>query len=336
MMETVIETAPRIGFAGVGWIGRNRLQAVRENSRTIIAGINDTDPEVSGRLKHEMPELQDYESFEEMLDDDLDGIVIATPSAMHAEQALAALQRGKAVFCQKPLGRNANETAGVVETARHNDLLLGVDYSYRYTDAMRQVKQVITSGELGRIYGVHLMFHNAYGPDKPWYYDPELSGGGCLIDLGVHLVDLLHWVWDDPQVAVTRSNLFHGGRPRRRGEAEDYAAAQLEVNGGETAVQLSCSWNLPAGREAVIEAAFYGEHGGVAFRNLDGSFYNFTAEKYTGTRTEVLAMPPDEWSGRAAVMWADRLAVGNRFDPSAERSIRVARTVDELYSGAES
>src|SRR5207237_4413923 len=119
-------------------------------------------------------------SFDDLLDGDADAIVIATPSAMHAEQAIAALERGKAVFCQKPLGRNADETRRVVDAARANDRLLGVDLSYRFTDALLKVRDVVQSGELGEIFAADLVFHNAYGPDKRWFYDPKLSGGGCV------------------------------------------------------------------------------------------------------------------------------------------------------------
>src|SRR5205085_415527 len=124
---------------------------------------------------------------------DLDGLVIATPSASHAVQARAALERGIAVFCQKPLARTAAETASVVEAARAANRLLGVDLSYRHTEAMRHIGALARSGELGDIYAIDLVFHNAYGPDKAWFRDVKLSGGGCVIDLGTHLVDLALW-----------------------------------------------------------------------------------------------------------------------------------------------
>lgn len=96
----------------------------------------------------------------------------------------------------------------MVETARHVDRLLSVDLSYRYTDGMRQIRDLIASGELGTVFAVDLTFHNAYGPSKPWFYDKALSGGGCVIDLGVHLVDLLLWVLGFPDVARVESRLF--------------------------------------------------------------------------------------------------------------------------------
>lgn len=331
-MESLIATKPKLGFAGVGWIGRSRMEAVTNCHLAEIRGICDKDQNLIDKIRQEMPDTLQYDSFEAMLESDLDGIVIATPSALHAEQSLAALQKGKAVFCQKPLGRNEAETAEVVEAARSNNLLLGVDFSYRYTEAIQQIKKVIDSGELGEIYGVHLTFHNAYGPDKPWYHDPVLSGGGCLMDLGIHLVDLLFWLLDRPIVTDLHSRLFHKGKllQASRHAVEDYAVAQMVLN-NKTAVQLTCSWNLPAGRDAIIEASLYAENGGVAFHNQNGSFYDFVAERFSGTATETLAAPPDDWGGRAAVRWAEGLAQGKQFDESAQTYVEGARVLDAIY-----
>ena len=85
------------------------------------------------------------------------------------------------------------------------------------------------------------------------------------------------------------------------------------------------------GADAVIEASFHGTSGGAAFHNVNGSFYDFVAEQYDGTRTTVLEQPPDAWGGRAAVEWARRLAVNPHFDPGAERLVEVAAAHDAIY-----
>jgi predicted dehydrogenase len=78
---------------------------------------------------------------------------------------------------------------------------------------MRRIRETLRSGELGRVFAVDLVFHNAYGPDKAWFYDPELSGGGCVMDLGVHLVDLALWSLDFPGVTNVTSTLMAKGAP---------------------------------------------------------------------------------------------------------------------------
>ena len=323
---------PALGFLGVGWIGRSRLEAIANHQAGAIVYISDpVENNVTEALKT-ATQAQTATSLSEMLTSDVDGIVIATPSALHAEHAISALEAGKAVFCQKPLGRNQAETKAVVAAARVANKLLGVDLSYRYTQAMQAVYQVVQSGELGTIYGVELTFHNAYGPDKPWFYDPQLSGGGCVIDLGVHLVDLALWCLQFPEVEKVTSSLFSKGKPlfNPNEQVEDYATASIQLQAG-THVQLTCSWNLSAGQEAIISAVFYGTNGGVAFKNTNGSFYDFVAERYYGTRTETLYASSDNWSGRAGVVWANRLAAGEKYNPEAEEFIKVAEVLDKIY-----
>jgi predicted dehydrogenase len=128
------------------------------------------------------------------------------------------------------------------------------------------------------------------------------------------------------------AKLHAGGAPLagRTDRVEDYAVATVGLEPG-TAVQLACSWRLQAGCDAIISASFYGTQGGAALRNVNGSFYDFTAERYRGTARETLSTPPDAWGGRAAADWATRLAAGERFDPASERLVDVARVLDRIY-----
>ena len=277
------------------------------------------------------PDAVRVADLDALLAQDLDGLVIATPSAVHAEQTIQALKRGVAVFCQKPLGRNRAETEAAIEAARTADRLLGVDLSYRFTNGVQRIRELLQAGDLGHVHAIDLTFHNAYGPDKPWFYDPALSGGGCVMDLGVHLVDLALWLLGSPKVVEVSSHLFAQGRPlASRETAEDYAVATLVLEGG-TVVRLACSWKLPAGQDAVISAAFYGTGGGAEMRNVGGSFYDFTTERFRGTSREILASPPEDWGGRAAADWARRMAAGERFDPSIAGLIEVADVLDRIY-----
>lgn len=320
--------APRLGFLGTGWIGRHRLAAMIAAGAEAVAVCDPADECVTEALKL-VPAARRVASLDAMLALDLDGVVIATPSAQHAAQAIRALEAGKAVFCQKPLGRSAAEVTGVVDAARAADRLLGVDLSYRHVAGIDKVAELVRSGALGKVFAADLVFHNAYGPDKPWFYDPAQSGGGCVIDLGVHLVDLALWVLGFPQVGDVDARLLRDGRPLAPGEVEDYATAQFSA--GEAQVRIACSWRLQAGREAVIEAAFYGTDGGAALRNVDGSFYDFVVERFRGTAAERLAGPPDEWGGRAAAAWARQLARDPRYASDADQFVRSAEVLDRIY-----
>jgi predicted dehydrogenase len=308
-----VATRPRLGFLGVGWIGRKRLDAIAESGLAQVTAL--ADPAVDGALP----------SLEELLERELDGVVIATPSAQHADQAIATLERGLAVFCQKPLALDASAAARVVEAARAADRLLGVDLSYRHTEAGQRVREVVAGGDLGEVFAVELLFHNAYGPDRGWSDDPKLAGGGCVLDLGIHLVDLALWTLGFPRVSEVRSSLH--GKPLER-----YASAEIVLGTGAV-LRLACSWRLHAGRDCLLEASFYGDRGGASLRNVHGSFYDLVAERFRGAQAERLAIPPDDWGGRAAVEWARRLGEGSRFDERAEEFVRVHEVLDAIYGG---
>lgn len=326
---------PRLGFVGVGWIGRHRMEAMVETGAVEVAAIADPSRETAEEAGAVAPEADLYDDLAPLLEADLDGVVIATPSALHAEQAVAALEAGLAVFCQKPLGRTAAETRAVVEAARRADRLLGVDLSYRHVRGLQAVRERVRNGDVGRVYAVDLVFHNAYGPAKAWASDPALAGGGCVIDLGIHLVDMALWTLGFPEVDRVSGQLFAQGTPVTdpAAQVEDYAVAQIELADG-TAVRVACSWHHAIGQDAVIEATFHGSEGSLALHNVDGSFYDFVAEAYWGASAETLVAPPDAWGGRAAAAWAERLADRPGYDPAVERVVEVAAVLDRIYGRA--
>ena len=322
---------PRLGFVGLGWIGRQRMQIIVESGRAAVCALADPDPGALEAASRLAPDAHCTGSLAALLATPLDGVVIATPSGRHADDTLLALEAGVAVFCQKPLARTAAEARQVVSRARAQDRLLGVDLSYRYLSATAEVANLIRRGELGDVFAVDLTFHNAYGPDKAWYYDRARSGGGCLMDLGIHLLDLLQG-WTGPCERVLAATLLSQGRPWSAAsqQVEDFAVAQMLSPSG-AAARLACSWRAPAGVDAVIEATVFGTRGGARIRNVGGSFYDFVGERLHHGRVEVLTAPPDAWQGRAAVAWVDRLAGGPGFDPDAESLVGLAALIDDVY-----
>jgi predicted dehydrogenase len=329
MSAVAAPARPRLGFLGTGWIGRDRMRALAGSGVAHVAALADPAADCLRAAAHDVPGVRLASGLEGLLDEDLDGIVIATPSALHADQAVAALEAGLAVFCQKPLGRTAAETERVLAAARRADRLLGVDLSYRHTAASAALRERIAA--IGKVHAVELVFHNAYGPDKPWFRDPVLAGGGCVIDLGIHLVDLLLWMLGFPRVERVAAQRWLGGRPADDDDAEDFCLATLELDSGVVA-RLACSWFSHEGCDAVIEATFRGRDGALSMRNVDGSFLDFRGELRKGTTTTAIAAPPDAWGGRAAVEWARRLAAGERYDArSAAQLAAVAATLDRIY-----
>ena len=315
------------------------MEALQSENLADIIAIADPSENSIKRAAESAPGAKMFNSLEQLLTtlgSELDGLVIATPSAGHAAQSISALELGIPVFCQKPLGRNAEEVERIVQIAKSADVLLGVDLSYRFTDGIQKIRKEIAKGNLGKIFAADLVFHNAYGPDKEWFYEAELSGGGCVIDLGTHLIDLAMAIIDSPVTDVS-SRLFRSGQPinlgsagTERTEVEDYAIARLDF-ASEATAQIACSWNLNAGQDAVITANFYGDRGGACLRNVNGSFIDFVAELFHGTSKTLLGQPPDAWGGRALIDWTVKLASGSRFDRGILHSIEVARVIDAIY-----
>jgi predicted dehydrogenase len=308
------------------------MQSLVAEGLADAVAVADPDPAARAGAAALVPGAGEYADLDALLDAELDGLVIATPSALHAEQAVAALERGIAVFCQKPLARTAAETAAVLGAARRADRLLGVDLSYRETAAGRRLHALARAGELGELYAAELVFHNAYGPDKPWFLDRRRSGGGCVIDLATHLVDLVLWTTGSAEATVEHAVLRRAGRPLAGAdEVEDFATAQLRLDTGAT-VRLACSWFLPAGRDCAIECTLTGTQAAAALVNVGGSFYDFQLERRDRTSTEVLVEPPDAWGGRALAAWTRRLRQGAGFDEARAREhLALARAIDDIY-----
>jgi len=327
----------RLGFLGLGWIGLNRLQTLSGYPEVEIAAIADPANAARQVAQQAFPNAACGEGISSLLTQSLDGIVIATPSGQHYAQVLEAIRAGRAVFCQKPLSRTADETARLIDSARAADVLLAVDYCYRYVRGMDALRQLVQSGELGTLVAIDLVFHNAYGPNKSWALDAAQSGGGCMIDLATHLVDLAFWATGDLPADQIVSRLYSQGDRLRlpTEQIEDMGFAEWLLGDG-VHVRLACSWNASIGCDAVIRAGFHGSSGSAVLQNVDGSFYDFAVEHHQGTSRRQLAAPPDDWGGRAVQHWVDRLRAGSGYDRDVERCLQVARIIDAIYGRSSS
>jgi predicted dehydrogenase len=321
----------KLGFLGVGWIGRARLEAVCAAGAAEVVALADPSPEALKAAAELAPDARLCADFDALVSTPLDAVVIATPSGAHAAECVRAFERGLAVFCQKPLGTTTAEVKTVLAAAERADRSLGVDFCYRETRALARLHEVVSSGELGRVHTIDLTFHNAYGPSRGWADDPARAGGGCLIDLGVHLLDAAFWLLGGAEVVSASAMLYANGLPLRRPprEVEDFATAQLELENG-VALRLACSWRSSFGDDAQIRIACFGTHASAAFENVGGSFYDFTCELYRGKERSRLVAPPDAWGARALLRWLEALREdrSHRRDPCL---LDVAHALDALY-----
>ena len=321
----------RLGFLGLGWIGRKRLDSIAGEHNIDIVALADASEEKLASAAEAYPQATCVNSVDDLLIAGVDGVVIATPNGAHAEQALRCLNEGIAVFCQKPLATNAADAQQVIDAAQRADRLLGIDFCYRHVNGMSELKKRIVAGALGEITSLDLKFHNAYGPDKQWCFDRAASGGGCMLDLGVHLLDLALWLQEFPAMKLVSSRRFTQGRRAGANDIEDQAYAELEQANGAV-VRVTSSWYAQIGCDAVIEATMLGTKGGAVWRNLNGSFYEFEIYVCRGAQRELLSSGSDDWGPRALARWSQQLACDRSFDGSALDIARSAQLIDAIYA----
>jgi predicted dehydrogenase len=171
------------------------------------------------------------------------------------------------LLVQKPLATSAVDARAIHEMAAANGQVLLVDYSYRLLETVAVLRAALP--EVGRVRSVSAVFRNVHAPsaDRGWFLNPDLSGGGALIDMGVHLLDVLLWVFQPRSAALQRATLD------RRPEFAVELDGRLELSLDDVPVRLHVCWNWPKTTE--IGVVIDGERAQLRWDNVDGSFNHF-------------------------------------------------------------
>jgi predicted dehydrogenase len=252
-----------LAVAGAGWLGEALIRDLHQFPVLELRAVQDARPDVAARAAELCGAAWHGAAFDAMLArPDVDAVAICTPNALHGPQAQAALRAGKHVLVQKPLAVSYADAVATIEMARHVGRLLFVDYTYRFLETMRSLRAV-----LDQPLSIRAAFHNIYGPgsEKAWFFDPKLSGGGALMDLGVHLIDLALWLLSPRIVQLERAELV--GEP-----VEHSATLRLRLDG--VPFEVSVSWNAPLS-ESIIELDVAGAGVRARWENVGGSFFRF-------------------------------------------------------------
>ncbi|WP_238157445.1 Gfo/Idh/MocA family protein [Kribbella sp. VKM Ac-2571] len=293
----------RVGVVGLGFAGRTALEAFSELPDVEVIGLAGLEKDTLSSLgeKHGVPHL--YEKWEDLLETPgLEAVSIGTPTQLHAPIALAALQKGLHVLSEKPLARTVAEGTAMVEASKQAGRVLKVVFNHRERGDVAALKHQIDEGQLGRIYyaKAHWMRRNGIPGMGGWFTNRELSGGGPLIDLGVHILDMALHLMGEPQVSTVSADTFAELGPRGKGsrdpnantlgsafEVEDLATAYLRLKGGG-ALQLETSW-------ATFRAP--GDNFGIELFGTDGGakieVQNYTNEDTLRIFTDVGGVPAE-------------------------------------------
>jgi predicted dehydrogenase len=247
----------RIGVIGAGVIGTLRIQSILENPATSLVGVLDFSKQAA-RDAVAGSSARAFTNLGEFLDLEMDAVVVSTPPEFHESAVRAALERGRHVLCEKPLSNTVEAGRRMVETARMFNRILAVGFNFRYYPFMKFVKAAINEGRIGevdhvRIFGGHDGLHN-FRAD--WQYKVPASGGGAMMDVGIHTSDLARYVLGD----VTSVYGFMSESVWHVPGSEDNAVAIFLSPSGILAT-YHATWSEWRGYQTYIEV--YGTHGMV-------------------------------------------------------------------------
>ncbi|HEX4210267.1 MAG TPA: Gfo/Idh/MocA family oxidoreductase, partial [Candidatus Binataceae bacterium] len=191
----------RVGVVGCGLIGGRRAAEASRHSGTVLSKVADANTARALELAAGL-HAEAVRDWHQLVDDrSLDVVVVSTPNAYLAPIAIAALESGKHVLVEKPPGRNLEEAKLIAAAQRASGKVLKVGFNHRYHPALARAYQLLESGTIGDIFNVRARYGHGGRPgyEKEWRGNPELAGGGELTDQGVHLADLVNWMFGMPQ-----------------------------------------------------------------------------------------------------------------------------------------
>lgn len=257
----------RWGVIGAGGIAdRRTIPGMMLANNAELISVMEINTELSEKLKTKWNAKRAYTSAEELLADrEIDAVYIASPVVMHAAQAKAAADAGKQILIEKPLAMTADEGAAVIAYCESKGVKIAAGLMMRFGAYVQAMKQAVASGKIGKVVSGYSQFTCWY-PDMPgnWRQSKKSGGGGAMMDMGVHCIDLMQYVTGSPvrQVAAFHDTLtFHY-------EVEDSSMVLLRLENGAQCVVQS-NFNIPD-QAAKWRLEFFGDQGRLAGENVIG------------------------------------------------------------------
>jgi len=236
-----------IGIVGTGWVAEVHALALAQTPQARLVSVTSRDKERGEAFahKHGIPKVcTDHRS---MLDDkEIDGITIGLPNHLHAQVVLDAASAKKHVICEKPLATNLQEGQQMVDACRDAGVMLGLAVELCFVPKFVRAKELMESGAIGRVYQVHQREQHD-GPHSPWFFTRDEAGGGVLMDMGCHSIEVTRYVLGHPKPLAVYARMSNEIHPHS--ELEDHCTVIVEFEGGINAI-LEPSWALRGGMES--------------------------------------------------------------------------------------
>ena len=294
----------RVGVIGTGNIARCHIDAYQGNADVELVAVCDVNLERAKDVAGTYGAQRSYSDVRELLaDDEVDAVSICTWNNTHAEYAIQAIEAGKHVLVEKPLSRTYAEAQAVEAAVAKSDRVLQVGFVRRHSPNCQVLKSFIDAGELGEIYYAKASCIRRMGNPGGWFADKEISGGGPLIDIGVHVIDLCWYLMGSPKAVTVSANAYNklGNRsnittmPRYtasdydpdKNTVEDMVNAIVRFDNGASLV-LDTSYSLHALKNS-LNVSVFGVKGGAELEPLEiatekhGTIINITPQISSST-----------------------------------------------------
>jgi len=271
----------RVGVAGAGHIAQvAHLPAYARLPGIMVAAICDSDVPKARRVAERYGVRRVVASFEELARlDDLDAVDVCLPNHLHAPATVVALEAGKHVLCEKPLGRSRAEAQTMVDAAEKAGRVLMAGFNNRFREDAQVLRRFVAGGELGRVFysKTGWLMSAASWAEGEWREQRHRAGGGVLFDLGVPMLDLVLWLLDFPEVVSVSAE----ANPVPQGDTVESTAVGLFRIAGGGSVSLEVGWGLLMERDLAY-ANLFGDAGAALLhplrihREMHGSLVNVT------------------------------------------------------------
>jgi predicted dehydrogenase len=344
----------RVGVVGLGFAGQTHLRSYKQIPGVEVVALAGKEADVLQRVADEEKVPHRYADWEDLVArDDLDAVSVCTPTFLHAPIAIAALEGGRHVLSEKPLARSSVEAQDMVDASLKADRVLATAFNHRRRGDVTTLKKHIDTGSLGRIYYAKAAWLRRSGIPGlgSWFTNKEMSGGGPLIDLGVHVLDMALHLLGEPRVLSVTASTYAELGPNGRGgsaysvkqqvnsafEVEDIATAFLRLEGGGTLL-LETSWAGYAGTGDSFGVTLFGSDGGaqIDVRNYQ---HEDTLRIYTDIADTPAEIRPEVRRGEGHLgvvkTFVDIVQSGDWEGHHGEEGLSRTRIIDACYKSAQ-
>lgn len=269
----------QVGVIGAGFIGRVHLEMLGAVPGAKVVGITDLMRPLAERAASQFGVPKVYAGAEELIDSsEVDAVVVGVPNSQHRTVAVRALEHGKHTLLEKPMATNASEAREIVEAQRKNGLTLMIGHHMRWMELSRQSKRLTEAGELGEVYNAKASMLRRTGIPGwgSWFTRKSESGGGPLIDIGVHIIDLSLWLLGNPRPLSVFGSTYAKFGPHKKGigtwgtpqwdgrfDVEDLGTAMIKLDSGATlTIEVSWAANTDSANSYFIH--LMGDDGGIS------------------------------------------------------------------------